>query len=375
MTLAREHAERFTGSFPRSTADVETWHAKAQPEQILDPSQPIFDPHHHLYGGVGDRNYYTPDDLKRDLASGHRIVGTAYIEAYGAGWRTTGPQELRTVGEVEAIVAQTSTPWALPHGACHVAAGVIAFADLLLGDQVVPVFEALAAAGKGRLRGIRYRTAVTSGPVGRSIVNPPARHLLVNPDFQRGVAQLARHKLSFDAWVYDDQLAELTALADACPDTVFILDHVGGLVGVAESSQELDERRRRWISDLRTLAQRPNIMMKIGGLGMTMFGFGFEFLQAPPNSNQLAEAWREIFNISLDAFGAERCMFESNFPVDAQCASYATVWNAFKRLAQGLSDGERRALFYGTATKAYDLPAIAALCDQISAEEPPRPII
>lgn len=350
-----EAAARYRGSFPRTSAEIATWHATSRPERILDPALAIIDPHHHLFGMKGDRNSYEFDDLARDIGGGHRVIGTVYVEAYEAGWRAAGPEALRPVGEIETIVAQTRQPIITETGSCRVAAGIVGFADLRLGDAVCDVLDALIEAGEGRLCGVRHRVAVTRGIVGRSLVAPPSTDLLSAPEFRDGLKQLAAHQLPFDVWIYHEQLPELIELADALPRVPLVLNHVGGLIGIAERQAEIDAARRFWATGMQALAKRPNVSVKIGGMGMPVFGYGFEHGAVPASSKELADAWRANFSICLESFGARRCMFESNFPVDQQAANYVAIWNAFKRLSWGLSVTERNALFHGTAARVYGL--------------------
>ncbi len=110
-----------------------------------------------------------------------------------------------------------------------------------------------------------------------------------------------------------------------------------------------------WRTAISELAGCPNVHVKLGGLGMRINGFGFEERQDPPSSEELVALWRPYVETCIEAFGAARCMFESNFPVDKGSYSHAVCWNAFKRLAAGASEGERAALFSGTATRFYRL--------------------
>jgi predicted TIM-barrel fold metal-dependent hydrolase len=178
---------------------------------------------------------------------------------------------------------------------------------------------------------------------------------MLDSAYREGVAQLAPLGLSYDAWLFFHQLPELQDLAEAFPDTTVIVNHCGGIVRIGPYAQCRDEVFRQWARAMRELARLPNVFVKLGGLGMRINGFDFEKSETPPSSQQLAAAWRPWMETCIEAFGAERCMFESNFPVDKGSYSYATLWNAFKRLTSGASEQERRALFEGTATRAYRL--------------------
>lgn len=350
-------ARAYRGSLHRRTLELIDWHSRILPEEAMEPELPIVDPHHHLYGVVTDDHYYRIDDLKRDLVGGHRIIATVYVEAYEAGWHQTGPKRLRPVGEVETIVGLTGTPIRNPHGTCEVAAGVVAHADLTLGDAVAEVLGAQVAAGQGRLRGVRHAAAYDSGVVGRFAKGKPRPHLLSDATFRRGLAQLNQFGLSFEAWVYHPQLGEVGDLADAFPETPIILNHLGGLIGVGEYRAERAANFAQWRRDLRSLAARSNVSVKVGGLGMPVFGFGFEHAERPATSAELAQAWWPLIEVCIEAFGPRRCMFEGNFPVDKQSCGYTELWNAFKLATRSLSTDERHDLFHRTACRVYRLPA------------------
>lgn len=357
----------YRGTLQRRTRELIEWHSRRPPEEALEPELPIVDAHHHLYGTVTDDHHYRINDLERDLASGHNIISTVYVEAYEAGWYASGPVHLRPVGEVEAIVGVTSVPIKTSHGACDVAAGIVSHADLTLGDAVVEVLAAHVAAGQGRLRGVRHAAAYDAGVVGRFIKVKSPPHLLANAAFRRGLRQLNPLGLSFDAWVYHPQLGDVCDLADAAPETTIILNHVGGLIGVGEYRPERDANFVEWRRDLRSLAERPNVSVKIGGFGMPVFGFGCEHHDRPTPSARLAQAWTPLIETCIEAFGPSRCMFEGNFPVDKQSCGYTELWNAFKLATRSLSSDERSDLFHRTACRVYRLPDASAPRSAIAA--------
>lgn len=356
----------FRGASPRNTLALSEWHAGATPVRAVEPHLPIVDPHHHLFGTEQETHYYCLGDLQQDLSGGHKIIGTVYVEAYQSGWRTTGPEALRPVGEVERIAGLARTPAQTPHGPCQVAAGIVSHADMTLGDTVTGVLEQQIAAAEGRLRGVRHHTATDNGTVGRFIINRPRPGLMRDPEYMRGVAQLKRFGLSLDAWLYHTQIDDLIALADASPDTTLVLNHIGGVIGVAEYRPRRAQVLAFWEERLRALAQRANVYVKLGGMGMTVFGFGFEHLARPAAAAELVQAWKPMIDLCIEIFGTHRCMFESNFPVDKQSCSYTELWNAFKLITASLSPDERRDLFYRTACRVYRLPELSALGDQLS---------
>ena len=107
--------------------------------------------------------------------------------------------------------------------------------------------------------------------------------------------------------------------------------------------------------DISQLAQCENVFAKLGGLVMSLSGFGYHKRDAPPGSEELARDTAPYHLHAIECFGVERCMFESNFPVDKVSCSYNVLWNSFKRMTADLSEEEKSALFHGTATTVYRL--------------------
>lgn len=319
-------------------------------EAPLEPDLPIVDAHHHLWDRPGWP--YLVDAYRADIeASGHDIVATVYVQAQSM-YRTGGPAELRPVGEVEFAngVAESAAD-----GRPRICAAIVGHADLRLGASVEAVLEAEIRAGGGRLRGIRHLTAWDADA---SLMNPlsaATAGLLADGAFREGFARLAPLGLSFDAWLFHPQLPELTDLARAFPDTRIVLDHLGGILRIGAYAGRRPEVFAAWERDVRDLARCPNVVCKLGGLGMRINGFGFETGAEPPSSLDLAAAWRPYVETCIETFTPARCMFESNFPVDKGSYAYGTGWNAFKRLTFGLTPDERRDLFAGTASATYGL--------------------
>src|SRR5436853_268471 len=179
--------------------------------------------------------------------------------------------------------------------------------------------------------------------------------LLMDRSVREGFARLHPLGLSFDAWMYHTQLGELIDLARAFPETPIVLDHVGGPIGIGPYAGRRDAVFAEWRTRITELAGCPNVQVKLGGLGMRLFGFDLHEGELPPSSEQLAAAWRPYVETCIAAFGANRAMFESNFPVDKGSGSYQVFWNAFKRIAAGCSATEKAALFAGTASRFYRL--------------------
>ncbi|MGH7047100.1 MAG: amidohydrolase family protein [Stellaceae bacterium] len=322
-------------------------------EEIIDPALPIVDPHHHLVNRPETGRYLLPE-LLADTGSGHNITKTVYLEWLSM-YRAHGRTELRPVGEVEFANGVAAMSASGAYGATRVCAGIVGYADLALGAAVEEVLEAQIAAGGGRFRGIRFITATDPDqPAWGSMVNRPAG-LLANPLVREGFARLAPLGLGFDAWAYHTQLGELVDLARAFPETQIVLDHVGGAIGLGPYAGRRDAVFAEWSARIGELAACPNMHIKLGGLGMRMFGFDVHTHELPPSSEELAAVWRPYIETCVTAFGPERAMFESNFPVDKGSCGYAVLWNAFKRITAGCSLDETRALFAGTASKFYRL--------------------
>ncbi len=311
-------------------------------EPPLPFEAPIIDAHHHLWDRPGSR--YLAPELQKDIAEAGGIAATIYVQCRSF-YRTEGPEELRPVGEVEHVARVAAE--AAAAGGPRLCAAIVGGADLRLGDQVAPVLEAMQQAGDGRLRGIRNPLAWHPDPAIRSSPILPPPGLMADRQFRDGVAWLARLGLTLDLWVYQTQLGEVLALASAFPDVSIVLNHLGGRLGDAQDAS--------WRAGLHALSRLPNVYLKLGGMGMPVLGYRFHEAPLPPSSAVLAQAWRPTIMACIEMFGPERCMFESNFPVDKGMFGYGAVWNAFKRLTEGFTPAERAALFGGTACRVYGL--------------------
>jgi predicted TIM-barrel fold metal-dependent hydrolase len=321
------------------------WH-----EEILEPELPIVDPHHHLWDWPNWR--YLLDELLADLNSGHNVVATVFVQR-GAMHRASGPEALRPVGETEIANGVAAMSASGDYGPSRVCAGIVGHADLRLEAAVQDVLEAHLRAGGGRFRGIRH---IAAWDADASSCNPAPPRLLADKAFREGFARLAALDLSFDTWLYHPQIEELTALARAFPSTRIVLNHVGSPLAMGAYAGRRDEVFARWRRSLRDLGTCPNVYVKLGGLGMVFTDFGFEHAQQPPSSEMLAAAWRPYVETCIAAFGTNRCMFESTYPVDKGSYPYAAYWNACKRLTRGASADETAALFSGTAARVYKIP-------------------
>ena len=328
------------------------WLARRQ-EEIIEPDLPIVDPHHHLVERPETGRYLLPE-LLADTNSGHNIVATVYLEWLSM-YRADGPAEMKPVGEVEFANGVAAMAASGAYGKTRACDGIVGLADLALGGAVEKVLQAEIAAGGGRFKGIRYISATDPDQAawGSPVTRPPG--MLMQSKVREGFAKLAPLGLVFDSFMFHPQIGDLIDLARAFPETPIVLDHVGGAIGLGRYKGKRDEVFAEWSDRIKELATCPNVHVKLGGLGMRVFGFDVHEQPEPPSSETLAGLWRPHIETCIAAFGPERSMFESNFPVDKGSGSYQVFWNAFKRIAAGCSAGEKAALFSGTASRFYKL--------------------
>ena len=332
------------------TTEYEAW-LNLTKEDPIEPDLPICDPHHHLWGLP--RGHYFLEELLMNISGGHNIVQTVFIECRSI-YRKDSPKEMKPIGETEFVQGIAAQSASGHYGKTNVAAGIVGFADLTLGAAVAPVLEAHIAASRDRFRGIRY---ISTWDASSDIVPSRSRPkgVLLDPKFREGFAYLQKYNLSFDAWLYHTQLMELVDLARAFPETPIIVNHVGGPLGIGPYTGKREVVFQEWKCGITALASCLNVVVKLGGLGMEMCGFGWHQRATPPSSAELAEAMAPYYLWCIEQFGPDRCMFESNFPVDKMSYSYTVLWNAFKRISAGFSPDDRSALFHDTAAKAYRL--------------------
>jgi predicted TIM-barrel fold metal-dependent hydrolase len=339
--------------------DRTAWHARRE-EEVIEPDLPICDAHHHLWD-VPNARYLLPE-LLADIGSGHNVEMTVFVECR-AFYRGDGPAELRPVGETEFVNGAAAMAASGRYGRARACAGIVGYADLTHGSAVESVLAEHVASASRRFRSIRHAAAWdASDEVRNSHTNPP-HELYRQSRFRDGFAKLRQFKLGFDALVYAPQLGDVIDLARSFPDQPIVLNHVGGPLGIGPYRGKESENFALWKQAMRDLGACASVYVKLGGLGMKIRGFDFHKQPAPPSSKELAAAWRPYIETCIDIFGARRCMFESNFPVDKVSCAYAVLWNAFKRITAGASPEEKAALFRDTAMRFYrlDAPPLATL--------------
>lgn len=343
--------------------DRKSW-LKSVKEEAIDPRLPICDPHHHLWDYpdripentipvfIRDARHYLLDQFLEDVEGGHNIVQTVFVQCY-AMYNRFATKEMSPVGETEFVQGIAAQSASGNYGNTKVAAGIVGFADLTLGGAVEPVLQAHLSASRNRFRGVRYISAWDANPDIHSAVNGP--NFLADTRFRQGFGFLNKYNLSFDAWLYHSQITDLVSLAQAFPDTTIVLDHIGTPLVIGPYRSQRDAVFQDWKKGITALSHCPNVFVKLGGLGMDLAGFDWYERPTPPGSKELAKAIEPYFSFCIERFGPERCMFESNFPLDRFSYSYTVLWNAFKLIARDFSAGEKADLFFNTAVRAYRL--------------------
>ena len=325
----------------------DNWLAKVD-ESIIDPQRRIVDPHHHLWDRPAST--YVLENLWADTGSGHNVIKTVFVECH-ASYREDGPEHLRPVGETVFVEAIAS---ASRGGENAEIAGIVAHADLR-SPELDEVLDAHEDAGRGLLRGIRHAGARDPHPEALATPGRAPERLYGCDEFRRGVARLGERGYTFDTWHYHHQNLAFRDLAAAIPETTLVLDHFGTPVGVGPYADHREEIFSRWRDDIAAIAECRNVVAKLGGLAMPDNGFGWETRAEPPSSDEFVEAQARYYHHTIECFGADRCMFESNFPVDRLSLSYHVLWNGLKKISAQYSEVDQTALFSGTASRVYKL--------------------
>ncbi|HWA19172.1 MAG TPA: amidohydrolase family protein [Devosia sp.] len=345
-------APPFRGNYYRMIPEARAWQGPFT-EEIIDPDLPIVDAHHHLQEDAKGR--YLLHESVADMATGHNFIATVHVQAKSM-LRAEGPAHLKDVGETEFARGMAAMAATGLYGGARVCEGIVGCVDFRLEPKLVAeALEAHIEAAGGRFRGIRQIAPHVDGELAKSMPLNVAEGLLRDAAFQRGFAELAQRNLSFDAWLFHPQLGDVAELADAFPDTTIILNHLGGRLGIGPFATRFEDEFSNWRAGLADLAKRPNIFVKIGGLGMLYGGFDFHTRAEAPTSELLERAWGPFIRLGIDIFGPDRAMMESNFPIDNQSAAFPVTWNTLKRATSEYSVEERAQLFHRTAQKAYRL--------------------
>lgn len=324
-------------------------------EPTLEPALPICDPHHHFWDRRSARipyQRYLLDELAADIYGGHNVRSTVFIECRSM-YRADGPAEMRPVGEVEFVQGLAAASASGLYGPARAAAAIIGHANLNLGERVAPVLEALQAASPNRFRGIRHSVTWDPHPEVENSAAHKIQGQLASDQFRAGARVLARKGFSLEGWVYHPQLPELAAFAKSVPELTIVLNHVGGLLRTGPYANRNDEVMANWRNGIAAVAACPNVVVKLGGIGMIRTGFDWHTRDKPIGSEELAASMAPILTHCIEQFTPARSMFESNFPVDKVSFSYNVMYNAFKLFSKAYSASERAAMFHDTAARIY----------------------
>lgn len=337
------------------------WSLRA--EAPIAPEREIVDAHVHLWDerdfpdpALPDRalrtSRYLLDALLGDLRGGHRVAQAVYVEC-GSAYRADGPEHLRPVGETEFAARMAAR--SADGGGREAIAAIVAHADLR-HPELETLLDRHEAAGGGRLRGIRQSGARLDDPSQRLLAGAAPPGLYADPAFRRGLSVVAERGLAFDAFLFHFQLDELADLARAVPAATIVVNHLGAPVGYAGAPVDRDPVFGEWRGHIEWLAERPNLVMKLGGMASIVTRYDAHARPRPPSSEEFVAERGAYFHHAIGRFGAERCMFESNFPVDSVAISYGNLWNAYKTIATAHGAAAGDALLAGTARRVYRLP-------------------
>ncbi|MBT96064.1 MAG: amidohydrolase [Acidimicrobiaceae bacterium] len=319
-------------------------------ELPIDSEQRIIDPHHHLWNRGGSR--YLAEELSVDTSRGHRVTDTVFAECL-ADYRKEGEKKFRSLGETEFVFGESQRAKKLE--GCNIS-GIIAYVDLALGNEVAEVLKAHNEVGGALLKGVRHATAWSSDPKISISHSKPSKELMLQESFLQGVKQLSDFNYSFDAWLYFDQLHELIHLAKEVPETKIIINHLGAPVRIGSWENKQREMQKIWQTELQKLSIFENIYLKVGGIGMeNYFSTQWANKSSPPSSDQVVSVWNEKILWCIETFGTDKCMFESNYPVDRQTLPYSVIWNSFQRIVNSFSQNEKDNLFWRTAATVYGI--------------------
>lgn len=350
-----EQKERFSvvdklRSLRRMATSVAGMMSEIEQEAVLEPEREICDPHHHLWDYP--QGCYLHPEILADMGAGHRVTSTVFIECMSA-YEGEAGEAMAPVGETRFVVAEAQRAHR-QKPELEVAGAIIGFADLCLGEgQLEQVLDAHVEAGAGCFRGIRHATAHADDPGVRPSHTKPSLGLMLDARYQRGCRLLARRGMVLDVWLYHSQLPELLQLAQTIPELSIVLDHLGGPLGIGKWQGRREEVFALWQKDIESLGRCQNLVIKLGGMAMPLNGYDWHKRSEPADSSAMAAVYAPWYHHGMAVFGPERCMFESNFPVDRVSCTYRVLWNMFKRLAAGCSAGEKDAMFRDTARQVY----------------------
>jgi len=341
-------------------------------EAALEPDLEIIDVHHHMWdkrelrganaNGLERQQCYMTDDLVHDfVGGGHKVTHSVFVTARAFYTANAQPAWMAPLGEIQfaqGIAAQFESG---RYGCFRGAAAIIGFADLAAhGAEVEPLLMACKQASPN-YRGIKI---TCSHDEKTDFKFYPRPHMYSQPKFREGFVLLEKHGLLFEAWLFSSQLPDLLDLAKAFPNTTIVLLHAGtpiAALGDVAGAPAYDGKQHlvvaEWQENMRAIAEQcPNVVVKIGGMGLPFLGTDYsQRKEGPPSSAEVAASFRDMYLWTVETFGAQRCMLWSNFPVDKISMSYTVYMNALKQITSELPERDRALLFSGTAKRVYRL--------------------
>ncbi|KAF1019636.1 MAG: hypothetical protein GAK29_03848 [Acinetobacter bereziniae] len=290
---------------------------------------------------------YLPQDYKNDLQH-YAVEQVVHIEASWAKHKGKG-----VVGETEFIESLPFNEDTVKLG------GIVATADPC--DSNFKKILKLHQKASKRLRGIRRMAAFHEDKGVHNWTDTP--HLYTQKKFLKGFEQLAQHNLSFDAWVYSQQISDVIELAKNFPETSIVLDHLGtpaGLFGKVGQNTGLSKTARenifyQWQEDIAELSTRPNVYTKMSGLFMPVLGHQFYKKKQLASKQQIIDLVAPLFLHALESFGTYRVMFASNFPMDRVNTSLVNIIDAFSDIVMQYDENALEKVFHHNAKQFYRL--------------------
>ncbi len=325
-------------------------------EEAIEPDLPICDAHHHLWGKRDHRSAprYLLEDFLADVDAGHNIVSTVFVDS-NAMYRARGSRPMKPVGEIEFANGVAAMAASGLYGKTRVAAAIVGHADMRLGAKVGPVLDAMIEAAPDRFKGIRHTTTFDADDALPKHRDSSAPGLLLDATFRAGVAELSSRGLIFESHLWHPQIHELTDLARAFPELTIVVDHCGGPLGIGSYKARRDEVMTLWRKNISELAKCENVLVKLGGVNMVISGHEWHRHEKPPTSDELLAAAGPFVEFTIEAFGADRGMFQSNYPAERISCDYGVLWNFLKKVTQYFSADEKARLYHDTAARVFGL--------------------